>query len=90
MLKRKRELLSFNYSSYKYEIEAQIDLKFLSQSTDYIRINGDDILDWLKDSTGGTSYLIIICRHSNVGSSVSVGLEFCNTKDALAYKLVFG
>lgn len=80
----------FSYSSFKNEIEAQVDLRFLGESTDYIRVDGEDVLDWLKTSTGGSTYLCLICRRNHAGDTVSLALEFCNSKDAVAYKLVFG
>lgn len=90
MINRKRDKKSFSYTSFKQEIEAQLDLRFLGEATDFIRINGEDILDWLKGSASSSTYICLICRRTSHGDSVSVAVEFTNSKDAVAYKLVFG
>lgn len=81
----------FIYTSYKHRLEASIDISGKHHDEDFIRVNDEDILAWVKDTCRSTVYMCIICKRPDIGSdSVSLLMQFCDHKEAVAYKMVFG
>ncbi len=82
---------SFVYSSLKYHIDASIDLSGKDHSEDWILIDHEDVLEWILSTCRSTVYFCIICRRPDIGAeSVSLGIQFSDRKEAVAYKMVFG
>ena len=56
-----------------------------------ISIDGENILDWLRESTRGNTHICVTCQvRENLCYSTSVSIEFSNHHDAVAFKMVFG
>lgn len=85
-----------SYNSLRHDIEYDLSqpervLDHHAFEANFIRIDGEDIVEWLRDTTRGTTHIMLISDMTNGHeTNINVSIEFTDSKDAVAFKMVFG
>lgn len=92
---RKSNLIHFSGLRHNINVRIPSVVGDKSESSDYIEINGDNILEWLLNTTRGSTYIQITTSKAPdnpfAPSIVSyVSLDIFDHRDAVAFKMVFG